>query len=103
LEVEEVVAELQKTFVPFFLVPDPNRAQKCGRRWRDILGDHVLVMNAPGDACYVAAGAILLGEGLVSGVDQAVPILRAAGMSDGQAGGVAKALRPLEETGPGRS
>jgi hypothetical protein len=98
LKVEEAMAELQKTMVPFFLIPDEKRAQKCGRRWRDILGDHVLVMNAPADACYVAAGAILLSEGLVSGVEPAISVLRSAGMSDGQAGGVAKALQPLAET-----
>jgi hypothetical protein len=98
LKVEEAVAELQKTMVPFFLIPDEKRAQKCGRRWRDILGDHVLVMSAPADACYVAAGAILLSEGLVSGVDAAMAVLRTAGVDDAQAGGVAKALKPLAET-----
>jgi hypothetical protein len=97
VKVEEAVAELQKTMVPFFLIPDPGRAERCGRRWRNILGDHVLVMNSPADACYVAAGAILLGEGLVPGVEAAISVLRSAGMEEAQAKGVAKALTPLAE------
>jgi hypothetical protein len=98
LKVEEVVAELQKTFSPFFLIPDPVRAQKCGRVWRNLLGDHVLVMETPEDVCYVAAGAILLSEGLVSGVAAMTDVLRGAGMDEGREGAVARALKPLAET-----
>lgn len=65
LKVEEVVAELQKTFIPFFIIPDHDRRGGCERAWRDLLGDHVLCMESPADICFVTAGALLLSEGLV--------------------------------------
>jgi hypothetical protein len=95
LKVEEVVAELQKTFVPFFLIPDPDRAKRCGRHWRALLGDHVLVMDSPEDACFVAAGAVLIGEGLVSSIGHALEVLEQAGMEHDRAKCVARALAPL--------
>jgi hypothetical protein len=97
LEVGEVVAELQKTFAPFFLIPDAERAQRCGRKWRNLLGDHVLVMDSPKDACYVAAGAILLSEGLVPGIKPMIDALRGAGMEKDREAPVARALKPLAE------
>ena len=71
LKVEEVVAESQKTFVPFFIIPDQERRERCERRWRDLLGDHVLCMDGPEDVCFVTAGAIALSEGLVPGPGRA--------------------------------
>lgn len=97
LEVAEIVAELQKTYVPFFLVPDAARAKRCGRRWRDLLGDHVLVMEDSRDTCYVAAGAILLSEGLARDVGAMTSALKSAGMKDARAGAVARTLTPLAE------
>ena len=62
---EEVVAELQKTFTPFFIIPDRVRAKRCERRWRDLLGDHVLCLEAPIDVCFVTrkAGCAYPGRG----------------------------------------
>lgn len=94
---EEVIAELQKTYVPFFIVPDRTRAKQCERRWRDLLGDHVLVLESPQDICYVTAGAILLSEGQVSSIQQMTDILLKAGMSSSRKGMVAKSLTPLAE------
>ncbi|MGH9363392.1 MAG: VWA domain-containing protein [Thermoanaerobaculia bacterium] len=100
LTVAEVVAELQKTFVPFFVVPDPPRRQRsgCEPAWRDLLGDHVLCMEAPEDICFVTAGALLLAEGMVASLRELEPVLKAAGMPRRRAGAVAKTLRPLAET-----
>jgi hypothetical protein len=97
LKVEEIVAELQKTFVPFFLIPDAARATRCGRRWRDIFGDHVLVMPDSQDTCHVAAGAILLAEGLARDVKSVTGVLEGAGMKKERVAGVAKTLKPLAE------
>jgi hypothetical protein len=97
LKIEEIVAELQKTYVPFFLIPDEVRAKNCGRRWRDVLGDHVLVMNGSEDTCYVAAGAILLAEGLARDVRSVTGVLEGAGMKEDRAAGVARTLKPLAE------
>jgi hypothetical protein len=97
LKVEEV-AELQKSFVPFFLIPDTGRAARCGARWRDLLGDHAVTMETPEDVCYVAAGAILLVERRTAGMAELTGILKEAGMPDGRSKAVARALTPLSES-----
>ena len=66
LTVEEVVAKLQETFVPFFIIPDKQRRRACEPRWRELLGDHVLCMETPEDVCAVTAGALALCEHVVS-------------------------------------
>lgn len=97
LTVEEIVAEAQKTFVPFFIIPDADRAKRCERRWRDLLGDHVLVLDAPGDICYVTAGAMLLNEGRVSSIKELVKLLKGAGMPRKRESQVVQALTPFAE------
>ncbi len=94
---EEVVAELQKSFVPFYLIPDVNRAGRCERTWRDLLGDHVLVMESGLDVCYVSAGAILLSEGQVKSLKELMDILLKAGMPAARKNAVAKTLTALAE------
>ncbi|HEU4887560.1 MAG TPA: VWA domain-containing protein, partial [Thermoanaerobaculia bacterium] len=78
LAVGEVVAELQKTFVPFFLIPDQGRRAHCERVWRSLLGDHVLCMDSPEDVCYVSAGALLISEKLVQDQDSLKELLQRA-------------------------
>ncbi|PTL81385.1 hypothetical protein [Vitiosangium sp. GDMCC 1.1324] len=97
LKVEEVVAELQKTFVPFFVIPDLERRRKCERRWRDLLGDHVLCMESPQDICFVTAGAVSLHEGLVKDVDGLSRVLRDANVPGDRLAATIRALTPLAE------
>jgi hypothetical protein len=97
LSCEEIVAELQKTFVPFFVIPDHARAKRCERRWRDLLGDHVLCLENPNDVCFVTAGAILLSEGLVSDINQLTQILSGAGMPSARRNHVVRSLTPFAE------
>jgi hypothetical protein len=97
LSCEEIVAELQKTFIPFFVIPDRARAQRCERRWRDLLGDHVLCMEAPMDICFVTAGAILLSEGRVSSIKELTDFLSGAGMPSSRRNHVIQALTPFAE------
>lgn len=97
VSVKEVVAELQKSFVPFYLIPDVNRAGRCERTWRDLLGDHVLVMESGLDVCYVSAGAILLSEGQVKSLKELMDILLKAGMPTARKNAVAKTLTALAE------
>ena len=47
LTVEEVVAELQKTYVPFFVIPTQDAAATASGDVPDLLGDHVLCMDSP--------------------------------------------------------
>lgn len=97
IPLEEVVAELQKTYIPFFIIPDQERARRCERRWRDVLGDHVLVLQAPEDVCFVAAGAMLIQEKRVSSLEQLGALLDAADLPASRRGHVLGALTPLAE------
>jgi hypothetical protein len=96
--VEEVVAELQESFEPFFLVPDLDRRARCERRWRDLLGDHVVCMTSSADTCYVAAGAIGLGEGIIADVDALARTLERARAPRDRVRGAVQALTPYAES-----
>lgn len=94
---EEVVAEVQKTFTPFFMIPERSRAERCERRWRDLLGDHVLCLESAKDICYVAAGTILLYEGLARNNKELENLLVSAGLSSDGKNSVIRSLAPLAE------
>jgi hypothetical protein len=91
----EIVAELQKTFVPFFLIPDQQRRQRCEATWRSLLGDHVLAMDQPSDVCYVTAGALLISEKLVAGAGALRATLERAGIEKDRLAPVMRTLAPL--------
>lgn len=97
LSCEEIVAELQKSFTPFFIIPDYARAKRCERRWRDLLGDNVLVMESSQDVCFVAAGAMLLSESRASSMQEVVKFLTEAGLPTDRQSQVVKTLTPLAE------
>lgn len=100
ITVEEVVAQLLKSFVPFFLIPDSQRrtAQGCEAAWRDLLGDHVLCLQTPEDVCFVAAGALLLSEGAVRDLADLKDPLLTSGMPKRRWRAIARTLRPLAES-----
>ncbi len=98
IPVSEVVKELQRTFEPFFLIPDLGRRARCEAVWRDLLGDHVICMEDPADTCHVAAGIVVLGEGIVRDLDEMARQLESAGVSATRAGAVVRALSPYAET-----
>lgn len=102
IPLEEVVAELQKTYIPFFIIPDQERARHCERRWRDLLGDHVLVLQAPEDVCFVAAGAMLINEKRVASLDQLGALLDAADLPANRRNHVLSTLTPLAEVRLGK-
>ena len=97
IPIEEVIAEVQKTYIPFFLIPDRDRARRCERRWRDLLGDNVLVLNGPADVCFVAAGALLMCERRAQSLNDVAKMLSAAGMPSQRRNNVMQALTPLAE------
>ncbi len=92
LTVEEVVAELQKSFVPFFIIPSYESAKYIERTWRDLLGDHVITLESNVDVCYVTAGAILINEGQYNSLEQVLDQLTAAGMPPTRRSEVARSL-----------
>ena len=94
---EEVIAEVQKTYVPFFIIPDRARAKQCERQWRDLLGDHVLCLESPVDVCFVAAGTILLSEKRASNLEELADLLSRAGMPSDRRSHVIQSLTPFAE------
>ena len=97
LTCEEIVAEVQKSFVPFFIIPDRARAKRCERRWRDLLGDNVICLDSAIDVCFVTAGAMLLNEGRVSSIKELTALLSSAGMPSGRQSKVVQSLTPFAE------
>jgi len=97
ISIKEVIAEAQKTYVPFFIIPDRNRAKRCERQWRDLLGDHVLVLEDPVDVCYVAAGAMLISERRASNIKELTELLDNAGMPSKRRNPVVRTLTPFAE------
>jgi hypothetical protein len=95
LKVGEIVAELQKTFVPFFIIPDRARRDRCEAKWRALLGDHVLCMEAPEDVCHVSAGALLIAERLVQDRDSLKEVLERSGIPKARLAPVIRTLSPL--------
>ena len=94
IPIEEVIAAAAESYHLYFLIPDLHRRQKCEKRWRELLGDNVICMESPDDACAVAASIIGLTEGLVPDTDALASILAANGVSRERISSVIRALRP---------
>ncbi|MBX3271069.1 MAG: VWA domain-containing protein [Sandaracinaceae bacterium] len=92
--IERIVDEVSVSFEPFFLIPDPGRAKRCERAWRDLLGDHALVLEKPEDIVHVCAVLVGLGEGVLAGVDEAAERLRASGLPRERVARVVSAVAP---------
>lgn len=97
LKIEEIVALLQNSFAPFFIIPDKHRRSRCEQAWRALLGDHVLCMDSPEDVCYVSAGAFLLNERLVSDRKALQKSLERSGVPSVRVKPVMRTLTPLAE------
>ena len=98
LRVDELIAELQTSFHPFFLVPHPHRATRCGARWRELLGDNMIVLDDPSDVCWASAAIMVLTEGLVADVDALSDRLHKAGIPADRRKPVIAALEPYAES-----
>jgi hypothetical protein len=90
-----VVAALEETWRPFFLIPDLARRNRCERRWRDLLGDHVIAMESPEDTCRVAAGIVALGQGLLPDVEALAKVLAGLGTPRDRVAATVRALDPF--------
>ena len=92
--IKRVIAELEKTYHPFFLIPDKQRAKRCERRWRDLMGDHCIVLESAEDTCLVAAAIVGLSEGRLTDLDVAAKRLSEGGADRTTIGRVVRALQP---------
>ncbi|MET0855723.1 MAG: VWA domain-containing protein [Telluria sp.] len=94
IPIEEAIAAAAETYHVFFLIPDLKRRARCERRWRDLLGDHVICMEAPADACVVAASIVALTERAVPDLDALGVALRSEGIARDRISAAVRALRP---------
>lgn len=71
IAIEALTDELAERFLPFFLIPDPARAQAdgTGSAWRLLLGDCVIVLGAPEDTAAAAALLVGIAEGQLRTVE----------------------------------
>ncbi len=93
IPIEEVIAAAAETYHLFFLIPDLKRRQNCEARWRELLGDNVICMEAPEDTCAVAAALVGLTERAIPDLDTAATILGENGLPPER---VAAVLRAIE-------
>jgi hypothetical protein len=98
ISLKHMVEEAQRTFEPFFLIPDQGRRARCERLWRDLLGDHVLCLEDPAGTGAVAAGVVALREGSVKDLEAFAEHLKFQGDSAQRVGAVVRALTPFAAT-----
>ncbi|QSQ18877.1 VWA domain-containing protein [Pyxidicoccus parkwayensis] len=91
---EDVVSRLDRTFHPFFLIPDQRRRGRCEAFWRGYMGDRVICMDDAADTCDVAAALVALTERAVPNVAAVAQRLLAAGKSKERVDGIVRALEP---------
>ena len=92
MTLEAVIADVRRTFHPFFIAPDRKRGAGVSAFWTPYLRDSFIVLDDPADTCAAAAGLVALGEGAVSGLAQLEASLTASGNT--RAKQVVEALRP---------
>ncbi len=94
LPLRVVVDEASRALEPFFLIPDLTRRAFCERAWRDVLGDRVVALESPADACPVMAGIVALGERVIPDLDALARHLASDGVPRDRVGAVVRALTP---------
>lgn len=92
IPIDVIIEETQRTFEPFYLIPDRARAKQVERAWRDVLGDRVIAMESPDDTSHVAAGLVSLLEGSADSLEDLVEKFTASGLDQRRAKAVARAL-----------
>jgi len=97
IPIEEVIAAAAESYHLFFLVPDLKRRHRCEGRWRELLGDNVICMEAPEDACAVAAAIVGLTEGAIADMAALTRTLGANGISAARTSAIVRALRPYAD------
>jgi hypothetical protein len=92
IPIEEVIAAAAESYHLFFLIPDLKRRQRCEGRWRELLGDQVICMESPQDACTVAAAIVGLTERKLPGLDAVVKSLTENGITRERAAATVRAI-----------
>jgi hypothetical protein len=95
IPIKDIIEETQRSYEPFYLIPDPRRGRKVGRDWKDVLGDRVIIMETPDDTSHVCAGLVSLLEGAAPSIPALVERFQAAGLDKETSGRIAKVLTPF--------
>ncbi|MGQ0709988.1 MAG: VWA domain-containing protein [Rhodoferax sp.] len=90
--IEDVIAAASETYHLFFLIPDLRRRKNCEKRWRQLLGDHVICMESAQDTCTVAAAIVGLTEKVLPNLDAVAKTLGDAGISSERTSSTLRAL-----------
>ncbi|MBZ4400837.1 VWA domain-containing protein [Myxococcus sp. XM-1-1-1] len=90
----QTVKRLERTFHPFFLIPDQRRRGSCEEIWRIVLEDRVICMDDAADTCDVAAALVALTERAVPHLDALGRRLRDAGKPAERVKSVLRAVEP---------
>jgi hypothetical protein len=93
IPIEEVIAAAAETYHLFFMIPDHGRRERCESRWRELLGDHVICMESPRDACSVAAAIVGLTEKLIPDLDTLASVLSSSGLDRDHVGSSIRAVQ----------
>ncbi|HEU4375477.1 MAG TPA: VWA domain-containing protein [Telluria sp.] len=94
IPIEEAIAAAAETYHVFFLIPDLKRRSRCEKKWRELLGDHVICMEAPADACAVAASIVALTERATPDLDALADTLRSNAIEASRVSAIIRVLRP---------
>lgn len=97
IAIEEAIAAAAETYHVFFLVPDLKRRRNCEARWRELLGDNVICMEAPEDACAVAASIVGLTERAIADLGALSTILAANAVDKERVSAIVRVLRPYAD------
>lgn len=93
IPIEEVIAAAAESYHLFFLIPDQERRQRCEARWRELLGDHVICMESPLDACSVAAAIVGLTEKRIPDLDSLANIFSKSGLNREHVGSTLRSIQ----------
>ncbi|WP_457279429.1 VWA domain-containing protein [Polaromonas sp. P5_D5] len=92
IPIEEVIAAAAENYHLFFLIPDLERRRNCEKRWRELLGENVICMESPEDACAVAAAIVGLTERALPDLGAVARVLKASGATPERTGSVLRCL-----------
>lgn len=93
IPIREMFEELDRSYNTFFVIPY-GHDRGISNRWRHLLGDRVIILAADGITSYVAAGVVVLTEGLVPDLVTYANTLKSDGVAGDLIGAVVRSLTP---------
>lgn len=94
IPIDDMFKELGQRYHTFFLIPHHHVEASVVKSWRRLLGDRVVELQADGITSYVAAGAVVLTEGLVPDLVSYAKTLEQNGVDRELLGPIVRSLTP---------